>query len=209
MPPADPSSYAYNKSGLNISHGYLLPTIKRLLTQKFESPAGIRVFDLGCGNGCITHALSSEGYHVTGVDPSSEGIAMARQNYPSLDLHQGSGYDDLAALFGQYDAVISLEVIEHLYDPRQFVKMVKKLLKPSGIAIISTPYHGYWKNLALALTGKMDKHFTALWDHGHIKFWSIPTLRQLLEEQGFTGIEFLRVGRVPFLAKSMVAVVTH
>lgn len=52
----------------------------------------------------------------------------------------------------------------------------------------------------------MDSHFTALWDHGHIKFWSIPTLTQLMRETGFTNIQFRRVGRVPALAKSMIAV---
>jgi 2-polyprenyl-6-hydroxyphenyl methylase/3-demethylubiquinone-9 3-methyltransferase len=52
----------------------------------------------------------------------------------------------------------------------------------------------------------MDKHFTALWDHGHIKFWSMKTLSQLLEEAGFVDVRFVRVGRVPALAKSMIAV---
>jgi 2-polyprenyl-6-hydroxyphenyl methylase/3-demethylubiquinone-9 3-methyltransferase len=75
-----------------------------------------------------------------------------------------------------------------------------------GVAVISTPYHGYWKNLAQALTGKMDGHFTALWDHGHIKFWSMRTLGELLREAGFVDVRFERVGRVPALAKSMVAV---
>ncbi|HSQ49736.1 MAG TPA: hypothetical protein VLL94_00560, partial [Nitrospiraceae bacterium] len=74
--------------------------------------------------------------------------------------------------------------------------------------IVSTPYHGYWKNLAMALTGRLDHHFTALWDHGHIKFWSMATLRQLLLEAGFRSITFRRVGRVPALAKSMIAVAT-
>jgi 2-polyprenyl-6-hydroxyphenyl methylase/3-demethylubiquinone-9 3-methyltransferase len=65
---------------------------------------------------------------------------------------------------------------------------------------------GYLKNLALAVSGKMDAHFTALWDHGHIKFWSMKTLRLLLEEVGFTNIRFHRVGRIPPLAKSMFAI---
>jgi hypothetical protein len=72
-----------------------------------------------------------------------------------------------------------------------------------GTAIVSTPYHGYWKNLALAVTGRMDAHFTALWDHGHIKFWSIATLGELLREAGFVDIRFERVGQVPPLAKAM------
>jgi 2-polyprenyl-6-hydroxyphenyl methylase/3-demethylubiquinone-9 3-methyltransferase len=80
------------------------------------------------------------------------------------------------------------------------------LLEPGGLAIVSTPYHGYWKNLALAAMGRMDSHFTALWDHGHIKFWSIKTLGALLREVGFVDLRFHRAGRVPALAKSMIAV---
>jgi hypothetical protein len=69
------------------------------------------------------------------------------------------------------------------------------------------PYHGYWKNLALALTGQMDAHFTALWDHGHIKFWSIRTITQLLTEAGFRIIQIQRIGRISPLAKTMMIVV--
>jgi 2-polyprenyl-3-methyl-5-hydroxy-6-metoxy-1,4-benzoquinol methylase len=98
--------------------------------------------------------------------------------------------------------------VEHLYDPRTFARTLFDLVEPSGTAIVSTPYHGYWKNLAMALTGRLDHHFTALWDHGHIKFWSMATLRQLLQEAGFHSITFRRVGRVPSLAKSMIAIAT-
>ena len=58
----------------------------------------------------------------------------------------------------------------------------------------------------MALTGTMDAHFTALWDHGHIKFWSFHTLHALLKDAGFVNIEFYRVGRIPVLAKSMIAI---
>jgi 2-polyprenyl-6-hydroxyphenyl methylase/3-demethylubiquinone-9 3-methyltransferase len=58
----------------------------------------------------------------------------------------------------------------------------------------------------MALVGAMDKHFTALWDHGIIKFWSMDTLGILLMDAGFRTVEFRRVGRVPALAKSMIAI---
>jgi 2-polyprenyl-6-hydroxyphenyl methylase/3-demethylubiquinone-9 3-methyltransferase len=57
-------------------------------------------------------------------------------------------------------------------------------LKPAGHFIVSTPYHGWLKNVVLALSGKMDNHFTALWDGGHIKFWSRETLSRLLRSKG-------------------------
>jgi 2-polyprenyl-6-hydroxyphenyl methylase/3-demethylubiquinone-9 3-methyltransferase len=54
----------------------------------------------------------------------------------------------------------------------------------------------------------MDAHFTALWDNGHIKFWSFKTLKQLLEEFGFIDIKFYRVGRIPIIGKSMIVIAT-
>jgi 2-polyprenyl-6-hydroxyphenyl methylase/3-demethylubiquinone-9 3-methyltransferase len=80
-------------------------------------------------------------------------------------------------------------------------------LSAGGYALISTPYHGYLKNLALAITGKMDKHFSPLWDHGHIKFWSRESLTQLLSDTGLTVVRIDRVGRIPPLAKTMLAIV--
>jgi 2-polyprenyl-3-methyl-5-hydroxy-6-metoxy-1,4-benzoquinol methylase len=161
---------------------------------------------LGCGNGSGAAMLARAGWNVTGVDPSVEGISLANKMYPDLALHLGSAYDDLAAKYGRYPVSISLEVVEHVYDPRKYACTLYGLLAAGGVAIISTPYHGYWKNLALAITGKTDAHYTALWDNGHIKFWSIKTLTSLLEEAGFEDIHFLRVGRIPLLAKSMVAI---
>ena len=77
-------------------------------------------------------------------------------------------------------------------------------LRTGGTIVLTTPYHGYLKNLALALSGKLDDHFTALWDGGHIKFWSRRTLIRLLQEFGFEVREFRGAGRVVWLWKSMV-----
>jgi len=96
-------------------------------------------------------------------------------------------------------------VVEHIYAPRDYARTLFNLTEEGGVAIVSTPYHGYLKNVALSLSGKMDTHFTALWDHGHIKFWSIKTLTTLLQQAGFNNISFYRVGRIPPLAKTMIA----
>jgi 2-polyprenyl-3-methyl-5-hydroxy-6-metoxy-1,4-benzoquinol methylase len=199
------SGYRYDSADLNESHGYLLPAVERILAS--SGPAGMRIFELGCGNGSVANYLSAKGYSVTGIDPSEDGIRMARLAYPALDVRLGTAYDDLVSQYGRFPVVLSLEVIEHLFFPRRFAATIRDLLEPGGTAIISTPYHGYWKNLAMALAGRMDAHFTALWDHGHIKFWSFETLAKLLEETGFHDVSFVRVGRVPPLAKSMIAVV--
>lgn len=71
--------------------------------------------------------------------------------------------------------------------------------------MVSTPYNGDQKNVALAATGKLDRHFSALWDGGHIKFFSIATLRQLPLESGFLEPRFIRIG-YSAISESMMAV---
>jgi SAM-dependent methyltransferase len=204
----DISGYTYEDPELNASHDYLVPVLLEELASLGLPPAQRRLFELGCGNGSVAEVLTQQGYQLTGVDASAQGIDQAKRRYPHLNLQPGSAYDPLADTYGRFPVVISLEVVEHLYAPRVFARTLYDLVEPSGTAIVSTPYHGYWKNLALALTGRLDRHFTALWDYGHIKFWSMVTLRQLLQEAGFHSITFRRVGRVPALAKSMIAIAT-
>ncbi|MBS1834791.1 MAG: methyltransferase domain-containing protein [Acidobacteria bacterium] len=198
----DISGYGYTRPECGCQHDYLLPAINAFL----KDPARGRVFDLGCGNGSVANWLSRKGYDVYGVDPSVTGIATANEAFPSLNLEVGSCYEPLHERFGCFPLVVSLEVVEHVYAPREFARCVASLLEPGGIALISTPYHGYLKNLALALTGKLDAHFTALWDHGHIKFWSRATITTLIEESGLRVREIRRVGRIPAFAKSMIVV---
>jgi 2-polyprenyl-6-hydroxyphenyl methylase/3-demethylubiquinone-9 3-methyltransferase len=164
------------------------------------------VLDLGCGNGWLSHWLTQQGYDEIGVDPSPSGIEIARKTYPHLTFASYPATPDLLKHLQRdpFDCVISTEVVEHCYAPRDWAQACYAALRPGGSLICSTPYHGYLKNLALALTGTMDRHFTALWDGGHIKFWSRPTLTQLLTDSGFVDLEFSGAGRVPYLWKSML-----
>lgn len=206
MSDPDITGYRYAESGLNQSHGYLLPAVSRVLEELTVSGRARRLFELGCGNGSVAYELTRRGWDLTGVDPSAQGIEQAQAAHPELKLACGSAYDDLATQYGQFPIVLSLEVIEHVYAPRRYVRTVFDLLTTGGTAIISTPFHGYWKNLTLALTGRMDDHFAALSDHGHIKFWSKRTLSMLLEEAGFVSVRFELTGRIRPLAKSMIAI---
>jgi 2-polyprenyl-3-methyl-5-hydroxy-6-metoxy-1,4-benzoquinol methylase len=197
--------YGFTKAGPGCSDEYLWPILERILAlQHFPDR---RAFDLGCGTGATSNMLSELGFEVIGVDPSASGLAIAKQSFSHVRFERGSAYDDLAARYGTFPLVVSLEVIEHCLYPRRVAQSIFDLLTPGGLGIISTPYHGYLKNLVLALIGGWDAHLTAVWDGGHIKFFSTRTLRQLLVEVGFRDITFMRAGRIPALAKSMIALV--
>lgn len=200
------TGYVYDGPGLSHAHGYLLPGLLKILSSRGIEKLSKKAFELGCGNGSIANCLSQRGWEIAGVDPSEQGISFANAHYPHLPLKLGSAYEDLSSKYGTFPVVISLEVVEHVYAPRKYARTLFSLVDEGGVAIVSTPYHGYFKNLVLAITGQMDAHFTALWDHGHIKFWSERTLQILLEEAGFKEVRFIRMGRIHPLAKSMIAV---
>ena len=76
--------------------------------------------------------LSKKGFSVTGVDPSTASIALANKEFPQISLHLGSAYDELASIYGRFPIVLSLEVMEHLYDPRAFARSAFDLLLPAA-----------------------------------------------------------------------------
>jgi 2-polyprenyl-3-methyl-5-hydroxy-6-metoxy-1,4-benzoquinol methylase len=198
--------YSYVDSNPVHHHDYLISPLLELLSQeKLPSQTKPRVLDLGCGNGSLSHLIAQQGYQVVGVEDSEQGVAIARRSFPDCHFIQASIYElPYAELENSFDIVLSTEVIEHLLYPRELVRAAKKCLKPNGRLILTTPYHGYLKNLVLALSGKMDTHFNPLWDGGHVKFFSVSTLAQLLETENYRNIKFKFSGRTPFLWKSML-----
>lgn len=195
---------AYSDTSAACNHAYL----RRPVLDALRAGRAIRdVLDAGCGNGSFSAGLHEEGFTVSGCDLSPSGVEHAQARWPHLRFAVGSVYDDLLKPFKRtdpFDAVVALEVIEHLYSPRDFLDRAREALRPGGLLVLSTPYHGYLKNVALAVSGRLDAHFTALWDGGHIKFWSRRTLTALLVERGLEPIGFRGTGRAPWLWKSMV-----
>jgi 2-polyprenyl-6-hydroxyphenyl methylase/3-demethylubiquinone-9 3-methyltransferase len=197
------SEWGHADSTPGSSWTYVLPPVLRLLS---SYPAPARVLDLGCGNGYLAGQLLDRGYTTVGVDLSTSGIEICRRTYPKGRFELLRADADVLKELGEppFDVVVSTETIEHLYDPKSFVRGAYTALRPGGRFIVSTPYHGYVKNLALALTGKWDEHLNPMWNGGHIKFWSRRTLSQLLQEHGFGNLQFLGAGRAPLLWMSMV-----
>jgi 2-polyprenyl-3-methyl-5-hydroxy-6-metoxy-1,4-benzoquinol methylase len=116
-----------------------------------------------------------------------------------------SVYDDLLKISGKkFDVIIALEVIEHLFFPRVLLKNSRAALTAGGQLFLSTPYHGYCKNLAISILGGWDKHFTVDWDGGHIKFYSPSSLEKQLHQAGFSSVKFNFAGRMPLFWKSMI-----
>lgn len=185
------------------SHPYLWPVVLDVCRRH-----GVRTaLDIGCGNGTTCLELRKEGIEAIGMEPSADGFEIARVRLGDKGVyHAGVNDPSETVVEKDFDAVICTEVVEHLYAPAALPKFAKVELKADGILIVSTPFHGYLKNLAICLANKWDRHHNPLYDGGHIKFWSRGTLTALLESHGFSVVEFHGVGRLPLFWKSMVLV---
>ena len=204
-----PCANAYQEFGFKDSapshmHRHFMPPLLELCGARLKP--GARVLDVGCGNGYTIGQFTALGCEAVGIDLSEQGIAHARATYPQARFELLPANDRLLGELRcePFDLVVSTEVVEHLYAPRPYVAGCYQALKPGGRLVISTPYHGYLKNLTLAIGGLFDSHADPLWDGGHIKLWSRRTLSRLLTEAGFTNLQFRGAGRLPLLWMTML-----
>jgi 2-polyprenyl-6-hydroxyphenyl methylase/3-demethylubiquinone-9 3-methyltransferase len=102
---------------------------------------GLRVLDVGCGGGLICEPLARLGARVTGLDPAVENIEAARRHAAgqALDIDYRAGRVEELELEGRtFDAVVCLEVVEHVPDAGAFLKASAALLRPGGLMLLST-----------------------------------------------------------------------
>jgi 2-polyprenyl-3-methyl-5-hydroxy-6-metoxy-1,4-benzoquinol methylase len=194
--------YRWESGGEQSHHKYLWNMVKAMLPKSEK----LSVLDAGCGTGFIAAQIARLGHSVLGVDASREGVEIARHESPHLRFEVRSVYDDLADLAPPtgWDLIVSLEVIEHLFSPMRFLQNMHRHLRSDGTLILSAPYHGYVKNLAISIVNGWDLHHTVHWPCGHIKFFSHRTLNRVLADSGFESPFFRHSGRLPLLWKSMV-----
>ncbi len=193
-------AYGWFDKESHVAHSYIFPKI-----QAFLPSYNVKILDIGCGNGSLTQKLADLGHKVVAIDASSDGIKIAQKEFPNITFYNKSVYEDLSFLKEmKFDFIVSSEVIEHLMYPKCLINKAFELLKPGGNFILTTPYHGYLKNLLLSVFNKWDDHFTVNWDGGHIKFFSEKTLIKMLNEEGFVSPKFKNAGRLPLIWKSIV-----
>jgi 2-polyprenyl-6-hydroxyphenyl methylase/3-demethylubiquinone-9 3-methyltransferase len=137
---------------------YIRDQLCRRFGRDAKGPAslsGLSVLDIGCGGGLVCEPLARLGASVTGIDPAAENIATAKTHAlaAGLDIaYEGTTAEELASRGQNYDAVLLLEVVEHVPDVPAFLKGVAPLVKPGGLMVLST-LNRTLKSFALAIVG--------------------------------------------------------
>lgn len=140
--------------------------------------SGVKILDVGSGNGIFLHIAHQAGYAIEAMDKS---IACAR-----YAQRMGiTSYTDLAKVSDQaYDAITLFDVIEHIPNPRTFIREIRAKLKNNGILMITTPNNqGITAHMAPSYLTTGDGKYS-----GHVVLYAPVTLTQLLHP-GFVVLE--------------------
>lgn len=164
---------------------------------------GATVLDLGCGAGEFSAALRVAGVELIAVDVAAEALRRARERVPGLDVRLWIAGEPLPVDDNAVDLVWAGEVIEHVADVAPWLSEVRRVLRPRGTLLLTTPHHGPLTLLGLAFSPRaFARHFDPRSDH--LRFFSPRTLRPLLDDLGF-DIARLRVRHAKILVRAVRA----
>ncbi len=157
-------------------------------------PTSGRCIDVGCGDGALAGQwLARKGFDYHGVDVSANAIHEARAAGLRAEVIEDASVLPFAT--ETFDAAICVEVLEHLFLPLAALEEIRRILKPGGVLIVTTPNVAYWRRrLDLALLGRWNPFGDNLsvqepWRDPHIRFFNPDSLRRCLGRAGFTDLE--------------------
>jgi 2-polyprenyl-3-methyl-5-hydroxy-6-metoxy-1,4-benzoquinol methylase len=162
--------------------------------------AGVRpgehVLDVGCGEGLFAAELARAGARVVAIDVAEEPLRRARTRHPELDLRLVEGEGSWPLPDASFDVVWAGEVIEHVADTARWLSEVRRVVRPGGTLLLSTPAHEVLTRLRLALSGRaFERHFEPRGEH--LRFYTRAGLTRLLTDFGFEGIDVRASGGLP------------
>lgn len=201
---------------------------KRTILALMEPRLGGTFLDCGCGDGEFTRALADKArvgatYGVETVEERAKAAEARNITIARVDLNQRLPWDD-----GFFDIVHANQLLEHLHSTDDFLREIRRLVKPGGYAVLSTNNLASWHNVASLVLGmqpmpmhvssevilgnKLDPYrgfkFGSRED-SHLRIFSFLGLKDLCEHHGFRVEDLRSAGYYPFppaLARPLAAV---
>jgi 2-polyprenyl-6-hydroxyphenyl methylase / 3-demethylubiquinone-9 3-methyltransferase len=160
---------------------------------KADKPfAGLRILDIGCGGGLLAEPMARLGAEVVGADAAERNIPVARVHAEQSGLtidYRHTTAEAMAAAGERFDAVLNMEVVEHVADPQGYLTACQELLKPGGLMICSTINRNP-KSYVMAIVGAEHvMRWLPKGTHEWSKFITPDELFDLIRKAGLTPVD--------------------
>ena len=151
----------------------------------------------------IDDMLHQEGFEVYGIDVDNKHIAKAKETHPQIKFKCADCGNEIPFSDEFFDIVWAGDLIEHICNTDIFVNEVNRVLKRGGLFALSTPAHNMIKNVMIAIF-RFEKHFDP--EFPHYRFYTLKSLKNVLEKRGFRIIKVKYVGRTWPLSNNMFVI---
>lgn len=152
---------------------------------------GGTLLDIGCSTGEFMNIAREFGFRTTGIEPQKRAAEIAREKYGLNVINKdflGTKWQNDTP-----DVVTMIHLLEHLPDPSEVLRKVKRILSPNGIVVIEIPY------LSLLWTPLLRRHHP-IFEGSHLIFFTKESIVSLLKAEGFRILRLKRVGRTMTIA---------
>lgn len=163
-----------------------------------------RLLEIGCGSGetvrWLAHTFGFE--HATGVDIALP-VAAGPESGSKVRFKQGDFNHPLPEPDGTIDLLLAMMVVEHVFDPFAAKAEIRRLLAPSGVAVINLPLVTGFKNRLRLLSGRLpvtSRPYSSWfrdrqWDGNHLHYFTLDSIQRLCAETGLYWVAHAPVGR--------------
>lgn len=175
--------------------GYITTQIATEFGRDLKAPRpfeGLRLLDIGCGGGLLSEPMARLGAQVVGADAAPKNIEVARLHADQVGLdidYRAETAEALLAAGESFDAVLAMEIVEHVAEPPAFVQACHDLLRPGGVLVMST-LNRTARSFAAAIVGaEWVMRWLPKGTHDWNKFITPDELQALIEQAGLTQVD--------------------
>ena len=207
-PPAKDAVSFHRELASGWEQRYAKPAFQARLRAFQECLAGYDLhgqewLDAGCGSGTLARYLVESGARVLGVDAAEEMVVLARELASDKKYGQQLRFEHIPTIANvplsdnSLDGILCSSVLEYVPDPAACLKEFARVLRPTGLLVVSVANRRSFIRKAQVTTHKLGRFFGQNWcaflDHSHNDF-SLSAFRALLKENGFTTRNIIPFG---------------
>lgn len=183
--------------------------IKEQLVKYFKIPVAsspspfknLKILDVGCGGGLLCEPLSRLGANVVGIDVGEKNIAIAKihSQQSGLDIdYRCQDVEDLAKTEEKFDAILAMEVVEHVLDVEQFLIAIKNCLKPGGLMFVATINRTAKSYLNAIIGAEYLLRWLPIGTHSWQKFLKPSQINKIAKDNGLELVDLVGFAYNPF-----------